>query len=120
MNFMTAVRMCHDKYATFGGRATRGEYWCWQLYLVFTYLWLTLFDKLIFDWTIWTPLTLIWSLFYLLPSLAVTVRRLHDTGRSGWWLLINFTIIGQLLILFWLIKKSEHDENRFGPNPMTA
>jgi len=119
MDFLTAVRTCYDKYLTFRGRATKGEYWCWQLYIVFAMLWLNLFDKLIFDLTI-VPFQGSFYVFSLLPSLAVTVRRLHDTGRSAWWLLIAFTIIGQLLLFFWFVQKSENQENRFGPNPMEA
>jgi uncharacterized membrane protein YhaH (DUF805 family) len=57
----------------------------------------------------------------LLPNLAVGIRRLHDTGRSGWWILIGvIPIIGWLVLLFWYVSKGTDGDNRFGPDPKKA
>ena len=55
----------------------------------------------------------------LLPSLAVAVRRLHDVGRSGWWILIAFTVIGIIPLLIWYVTHTKDEENVYGPNPKT-
>jgi uncharacterized membrane protein YhaH (DUF805 family) len=65
-----------------------------------------------------SPLGMIWSIATFIPLLSVNVRRLHDVNRSGWWLLIELTVIGILLILFWCCKKGDEGENRFGPKPI--
>ncbi len=60
----------------------------------------------------------IFSLLVIIPSIAVGVRRLHDTNHSGWWyLLIIIPIIGWIVILIWLCKNSDEEDNRFGSNP---
>ena len=62
-------------------------------------------------------LSTITSLILLLPSLAVAARRLHDIGRSGWWIFIAFTIIGIIPLLIWYVTGSKDEENIYGPNP---
>ena len=64
-------------------------------------------------------LSTITSLILLLPSVAVTSRRLHDIGRSGWWILIAFTFIGIILLLIWYVTDTTNEENVYGPNPKT-
>ena len=64
-------------------------------------------------------LSTITSLILLLPSLAVAVRRLHDVGRSGWWILIAFTVIGIIPLLIWYVTDTKDEENVYGPNPKT-
>ena len=64
------------------------------------------------------PVGLIIGLVHFIPGLAVTVRRLHDVGRSGWWfLIILIPLIGILVLLYWMIKGSEQGANKWGPNP---
>ena len=66
-------------------------------------------------------LTAVCALAHLLPSLAVTVRRLHDTGRSGWWLLVALVpLIGALVLLFFMLSAGKPETNAYGPNPKTA
>jgi uncharacterized membrane protein YhaH (DUF805 family) len=60
------------------------------------------------------------SLFFLLPGLALVARRLHDTGRSGWWFLIAFTVIGIPVLLYWLVKDSDKGKNAYGEGPARA
>ncbi|AXI29799.1 MULTISPECIES: DUF805 domain-containing protein [Priestia] len=99
-------------YATFRGRATRTEYW---MFTLFSYIFALVPFIFIFidSLTVFAPI-LIWlyAAAMILPSLAVTVRRLHDTGRSGWWYLINFVpVIGGIWLLILLCQRSEVTAN---------
>ncbi|MGG3469541.1 DUF805 domain-containing protein [Neobacillus pocheonensis] len=102
-------------YAGFAGRARRKEYWMFILvYFIFNIV-LSIAET-IFD--INQVLTTLFGLALLLPTLAVTARRLHDTGRSGWMQLIGLIpIIGSIIVIVFLCKDSQSDDNRFGPNP---
>ena len=99
-------------YATFRGRATRTEYWMFTLFayifMIIPYI-LVFIDSLAVFGVI---LVLLYGAAMILPSLAVTVRRLHDTGRSGWWYLINFVpVIGGIWLLILLCQRSEVTAN---------
>jgi len=65
-----------------------------------------------------SPLYLVAGLALLVPGIAVSVRRLHDIGRTGWWYLIAFTLIGVLLLIVWFCKKGHAGRNRFGEDPL--
>lgn len=102
-------------YVGFTGRARRKEYWMFFLFNAIISLVLTLLDKLLH---IGTLLTTLYSLAVLLPSLSVAVRRLHDTGRSGWWLFIALIpIIGAIILLVFMCLDSQPGDNKYGPNP---
>ena len=102
MGFGEAIKTCFSKYVDFSGRATRAEFWWFMLFSFIVMFVVGFFGKV---------LGAIVSLAFLLPTLAVDVRRLHDVGRSGWWILIAFVpIIGFLLLLYWAVKPSD------GPN----
>ena len=122
MNFPTAVSTCLTKYAVFRGRARRSEYWWFMLATYIVSACLGILDGLFWGWDFFdpTPFSGLFNLIVLLPSLAVGARRLHDIGRSAWWLLLILTVIGVILLIIWACQKSEDEENRFGPNPMTA
>ncbi len=107
MSFVEAIASCLSKYANFDGRASRSEYWWFALFSLLVAI-VTLVD---------IRLNLISRLLLLIPSLAVGARRLHDIGRSGWWLLLYFTIVGSLLLLYWAIKDSQNTGNEYGPPP---
>ena len=113
MTFATAVRTClQEKYATFEGRARRSEYWWFQLfYLLFALVVVALVLLLRSEWV-----TLLF-LGLVVPQVAVTVRRLHDTSRSGWWFLISFVPYVGALVLLVLCLLDSADSNRFGPSP---
>ncbi len=102
MDFGEAIKVCFNKFANFEGRARRSEFWWFQL---FTY--------------IISSLTCgIGGLVLLLPTIAVTARRLHDTGRSGWLQLLMFIpIVGYVLIIIWTVQDSDPGTNEYGPNP---
>ncbi|SJM38125.1 Inner membrane protein YhaI [Psychrobacter pasteurii] len=114
-----------NKYAKFDGRARRKEYWMFQLfyYLIMAVVFLV-FGMLtavtgseVFM-TIALGIYFLFVLALLLPMLAVTVRRLHDIGKSGWWILISFVpYIGPIVLLVFCCLDSESGANKYGPNP---
>ena len=122
MNIVESLETCLiAKYVDFYDRAPRSEYWWFQLSVIVImqiYYWIIEF------WL--TPLSLYWIVFGVpvsvglgIPAIAVTARRLHDIGRSGWdqlWALIPF--IGTLVVLWWMIKPGDEGDNRYGPNPL--
>lgn len=109
------------KYAVFSGRARRREYWIFTLITVAVNLGLTIADMVIGTYdedSDFGLLSGIYTLVLFIPSLAVTVRRLHDTDRSGWWMLINFApCVGVIVLLVFLLGDSTPSENRYGPSP---
>lgn len=117
MNWYTAVL---KKYAEFNGRARRTEYWMFTLFNFIIGVVLGLIDGL-------AGLTSangigvlggIYALAVLLPGLAVSVRRLHDTDRSGWWLLIALIpIIGAIVLIYFMVIEGTRGSNRFGADP---
>ena len=141
MSFMDAVKTCFGKYATFSGRALRSEFWWYVLFIFIAQIVLGMVDRAAFGPSELMnmsatgmqgmqdgmgfafsyqpqPITGIFMLATLVPSLAVGARRLHDTGRSGWWqLLVLIPLIGVIvLIVFWASKGSD-SENTYGPAP---
>jgi uncharacterized membrane protein YhaH (DUF805 family) len=104
-----------QKYAVFDGRACRTEYWTYALFSALISLVLTFVEGLVDELP---PLVGAYSLAVFLPSIAVTVRRLHDTDRSGWWLLIAFVpCIGAIALLLMMVCDSDSGRNRYGVNP---
>lgn len=106
------------QYADFKGRARRKEYWMFILFntiLVFT---LSFLEEVL---SLTGTIVVIYTLAIMVPSTAVTARRLHDIGKSGWWQLISYIpLIGGIILLVWLCTDSEKGNNRFGPNPKLA
>jgi len=106
------------KYAVFNGRARRAEYWWFFLFSVIISIVLSVIDGFITGPQGIGILGLIYSLAVLIPSIAVGIRRLHDTGRSGWWLLISFVpLIGAIVLIVFFVLDSQPGENQYGPNP---
>ncbi len=124
MDMVTAVKTVLGKYAIFSGRAARPEYWWWVLATVILFFVLGLIDGALvapmmgfeaFEPNAGQPLSVIASLALLVPNLAVAARRLHDTDRSGWWLLLGLIpLIGSLVLIFFLVQKGTEGSNRFG------
>lgn len=111
------------KYAVFSGRARRKEYWVFTLVSVVVSIILGIFDGALgFREPGETgPLRAVYSLVVLIPSLAVAVRRLHDTGRSGWWILIGLIpCVGFIILIVFFVQDSQPGPNEYGPNPKAA
>jgi uncharacterized membrane protein YhaH (DUF805 family) len=110
-----------NKYATFDGRARRSEYWYFVLFYVLILVGLTFVDGLIGTLNEEAGIGVLGVLFALgtmVPGLAVTVRRLHDINRSGWWVLIGLIpLIGDLVLIVFAVQDSQPGTNKYGPNP---
>ena len=111
-------------YATFSGRARRKEYWMFFLISALISIVLTLLDILLGTYSVEYEAGLfsgLYSLLILIPSIAVVVRRLHDTDRSGWWILISLIpLIGVIVLFVFICLDSQPGTNRFGANPKEA
>ncbi|MFB7776644.1 DUF805 domain-containing protein [Streptomyces bauhiniae] len=105
------------KYAVFSGRARRQEYWMFTLFSLIISIVLTILDNAL-DINF---LAGIYALAVLVPSLAVGVRRLHDTSRSGWWLLlVLIPFIGAIVLIVFFAIEGKPEANEYGPNPKHA
>ena len=103
------------QYAVFDGRARRKEYWMFVLFNIVIAAALAIVGRVI---GLDGVLRALYTLGVLIPSLAVSVRRLHDTGRSGWWLLVVLVpLVGWLIVLYFMVQPGETAENRYGPDP---
>ena len=112
------------KYAVFSGRARRKEYWYFSLFNLLITIVLAVIDGMTGTLIAEANIGLcggIYALAILIPFLAVSVRRLHDTDRSGWWLLIALIpLIGAIVILVFMVQDSKPNENQYGSNPKGA
>lgn len=116
---------CFRKYATFTGRARRAEYWWYTLFNFVLYLVLVGIGLALgagsSDGSAGTVvlgvLVMIYILGVLLPTLAVTCRRLHDAGLSGWWQLLGIIPLGGLAVFIMTVLPGNPGENRYGPDP---
>lgn len=125
MGFKEAVRSVLSQYATFSGRARRSEFWFFLLFCIIAIITAGIVGAVIgaivggteSAMTFGVILYYLCALALILPTLAVTVRRLHDIGRSGWWILIGLVpFIGAIIMLIFNITDSKPD-NQYGPNP---
>ena len=113
MTFNESVSTCLKKYFVFQGRASRSEYWWFQLIVSPSYFISTFLENEI------SYLFLGITLFTLIPAISAGVRRLHDTNRSGFFYLISLIpIIGSFILVFFLIPEGTKGKNRFGPDPL--
>ena len=112
-----AIQTVLRKYADFSGRASRSEYWWWWGALLVTFIVIGGISAVIGD--VGYVLATVIGLAVFIPNLAVTVRRLHDTGRSGWWLLIVFVpVIGAIILFVFMLLDSERKPNQWGTPPV--
>lgn len=126
MSLGQAVRSVFSKYVVFEGRARRSEYWMFALFNFLVYAGLSILAAVILGFgddgaeaavTTLSGLYGMYSLAVFLPSLAVCVRRLHDTGKSGWIILIGLIPFGGIVLLVWFATDSQPGTNAYGPNP---
>jgi len=118
LSFNEAVGTCFRKYFDFSGRARGSEYWYFFLFSFLLGIVVTILDINLFgnDWEDYGPLYLITTVGLFIPSISAAARRLHDSGKSGWWQLLYFTIIGAVLVLYWLIRKGDANKNSYDLN----
>jgi uncharacterized membrane protein YhaH (DUF805 family) len=111
MTFVESVRVCFTKYADFSGCATRSEFWWWALFNLVGVVALGVVSD---------SASLAFSLVTLLPYIAVTARRLHDTDRSGWLQLVGLIpVIGWILLIVWCAQEGKQP-NRYAPQGAAA
>jgi len=123
MNFGEAIVSGLRNYFNFSGRALRSEFWFFMLFCVLVPIVGSVVDLFLFPTLAREglgPIVVISNLALLVPSIAVAARRLHDIDRTGWWLLITLTIIGNIWLIIWFCTKGTAGRNRFGPDPLPA
>ena len=128
MNFVDAVKSAFARFADFATRSSRSEYWWFMLFYFLVGLVVSPIEFTI-EFSVFGQgmemtsgiIDLLVFLVFIVPTISVTGRRLHDIGRSGWWLLIVLIpLIGALILLYWAVKPGEDGDNRFGANPLSA
>lgn len=129
MNFTAAIRSFWSRFADFKGRSRRSEYWYVQLFLVVTNLAVAGIDLALMDGDVDRFIAnggggivgLIWIFATIVPALAVLIRRLHDTGKTGWWALVGFIpLVGAIVLLVFTVTDSLPGENKYGTSPKAS
>jgi uncharacterized membrane protein YhaH (DUF805 family) len=115
MGFGQAISSGFSNYVNFSNRASRSEYWFWVLFVLIADVVAIAIDAAI-------GMQIVSSLFglaVLLPGLAVTVRRLHDLDRTGWWIFLGLIpLVGAIILIIWFCSKGTDGQNRFGADPL--
>ena len=118
MNFFDHIKNCFVKYTDFSGRSSRAEYWNFFVFIAILTLISDYLDALMSGesymyYSGFGALYIISSLLTFFPSLAVSVRRLHDINKSGWWLMLAVTIIGLIPLIYWACLPSNTGDNKY-------
>ena len=111
MNFKESIKICYSKFFDFSGRASKSEFWWFQLYCIIIYLLQFVFQG---------DLQVLFSIIVianLIPVYAAGVRRIHDSNKSGWWMLIGFIPLIGLYLIVLLVQDGTKGKNRFGKKP---
>jgi uncharacterized membrane protein YhaH (DUF805 family) len=116
VNFMEAISSGFGNYVNFSGRTPRAAYWYWTLFAILVCGAAAMIDAVVEANFFYAVAVLALAL----PGIGVAIRRLHDIDRSGWWLLLNLTILGAFVVLYWACDKGTAGSNRFGPDPLAA
>ena len=132
MSFFKNIIYTFKNSFNFQGRASRKEFWLFTLFYIIIYFPISTYESVqyainnfaSYDVSSWdvllsSPLTLTINLIFIFPILSLTCRRLHDTGKSGWYQLLYITIIGMIPLLYWFTQPGNPSANKFGlPNPI--
>ena len=103
-------------YANFSGRSSRSAFWFWALWSVIIGFSIEVLRAISLEAGIIDVIDLLWTVAILIPNLAIAARRLHDVGKSGWWQLLSFTIIGIIPLFIWVIRAGDSETNKYGDN----
>lgn len=114
MTFTQAVASGFRNYVRFDGRAVRSEYWYWTLFAALV----SIATEVIDDQTGVEIVGGLVGLALFLPGIGVSMRRLHDIDRSGWWVLLSFTVIGMIPLFIWACMRGTRGKNRYGVDPL--
>ena len=104
-----SVISCFNKYFDFETRSSRKEFWYWQLFRILMFLSITFIESLGLS-----GLLFISNFIFLIPEIAVSIRRLHDINKSGWWILLTITIIGIIPLIYFYCIKGDDGANDYG------
>jgi uncharacterized membrane protein YhaH (DUF805 family) len=115
MGFMEAVKSVYGRYVDFQGRSPRSEYWWFVLFYIIVVIVGSVITAAIPFFGI---VLIVFYLGSIIPMLAVSIRRLHDLDKSGWFILLSLIPIVSLLLLYWFCLKGTDGDNRFGPDPL--
>ena len=123
MNLYESIISCFKRYVDFKGRSSRSELWYFCLFIVgvgltFDYLDARIAGESFLDYEGGGVLGSIFTLVTFIPGLSVNVRRLHDINRTGWWVLLSFTVIGLIPLIYWACLKGDESDNNFGKNTL--
>lgn len=111
-DLINSVINCFNKYFDFDTRSSRKEFWYWQLFRILMFLSITFIESLGLN-----GLLFISNFIFIIPEIAVSIRRLHDINKSGWWILLTFTIIGIIPLTYFYCIKGDENNNDYGqPN----
>jgi uncharacterized membrane protein YhaH (DUF805 family) len=119
MGFTEAITSGFRNYVNFSGRAVRSEFWYWVLFAILASIVAGLIDLALFGIEGSSPINSLVGLALFLPGLAVSVRRLHDLDRSGWWILLGLIpLVGIIILIVWYCQRGTNGPNRFGSDPL--
>ena len=118
MGFIESINSGFARYVDFSARSSRSEYWFWTLFVILGEIVLSILAGIL--GTLVSILLFVFVIGVFIPSLAVSIRRLHDVGKSGWWIFIALIpIIGTIILLVWFVSAGEEDDNAWGANPLS-
>ena len=116
MTFQEAVKDGFGKYVQFSGRSSRSAYWYWVVFVILAGFAVGIIDTILGTGGL---LELVFAVAVFLPGIAIEIRRLHDIGRTGWWLLLYISVIGFIVLIVFYITKSD-GPNKYGAGPDEA
>ena len=122
MSITESIGTCFRKYIDGSGRASRSEFWYFQLFLVVLYTISQFIDSAVLGTGLGETglVYMVVALGTLLPAICATVRRLHDVNKSGWWILLMFTCIGIIPLIIWWATKGTSGSNEHGDDPLAT
>lgn len=117
MNILQAVQACFVRYFDFQGRSSRSEYWWFVLFNLLLNVATAIFDLVVLGVSSdgFLPANTATTIITFIPGVAVSVRRLHDIGRSGWWIFLAFTVVGIIPLIYWACQPGTPEANDYGP-----